>query len=103
MPNKEEVIARLQKAAKQCDVVYLSPDPDREGEAIAWHIMQILPPETKTKRVTFNSITKDAVIKALEHPRGIHLALVNAQQARRLRSYCGIQNFSFVESAHSKG
>jgi DNA topoisomerase I len=84
MPNKEEVIARLKKAAKQCDVVYLSPDPDREGEAIAWHIMQILPKNTVTKRVSFNSITKDAVIKALQNPRNIDIALVNAQQARRL-------------------
>lgn len=84
MPNKEEVIAKLKKAAKQCDVVYLSPDPDREGEAIAWHIMQILPPNTVTKRVSFNSITKDAVVKALENPREIDIALVNAQQARRL-------------------
>lgn len=84
MPNKEEVIAKLRKAAKQCDVVYLSPDPDREGEAIAWHITQILPPNTNYKRVSFNSITKDAVIKALENPRAIDTALVNAQQARRL-------------------
>lgn len=84
MPNKEEVIAKLKKAAKECDVVYLSPDPDREGEAIAWHISQILPPGTLTKRVSFNSITKDAVLKALDHPRSIDMALVNAQQARRL-------------------
>ncbi|WP_068467713.1 type I DNA topoisomerase [Candidatus Protochlamydia phocaeensis] len=84
MPDKEEVIAKLQKAAKQCDVVYLSPDPDREGEAIAWHITQVLPPHTNIKRVSFNSITKDAVLKALENPRGIDIALVNAQQARRL-------------------
>lgn len=84
LPNKEDVIARLRKAAKECDVVYLSPDPDREGEAIAWHIMQILPPQTNIKRVSFNSITKDAVVKALENPRGIDIALVNAQQARRL-------------------
>ena len=84
LPNKEEVILRLQKAAKQCDVVYLSPDPDREGEAIAWHITQVLPPKTNIKRVSFNSITKDAVLKALESPRGIDIALVNAQQARRL-------------------
>lgn len=84
LPNKTEVIARLKKAAKQCDVVYLSPDPDREGEAIAWHISQILPPETNTKRVSFNAITKDAVLKALESPRTIDIALVNAQQARRL-------------------
>jgi len=84
LPNKEEVISRLQKAAKQCDVVYLSPDPDREGEAIAWHIMQILPPQTKVKRVSFNSLTKDVVLKALENPRPIDLALFYSQQLRRL-------------------
>ncbi len=84
LPNKEEVIAKLKKAAKQCDVVYLSPDPDREGEAIAWHITQILPPDTIYKRVSFNAITKDAVEKALQNPRDIDTALVNAQQARRL-------------------
>lgn len=84
MPDKDQVIKRLKKAAKECDTVYLSPDPDREGEAIAWHISQILPPKTKFKRVSFNSITKDAVIKALSQPRGIDTALVNAQQARRL-------------------
>lgn len=84
MPNKTQVIAKLKKAAKQCDTVYLSPDPDREGEAIAWHISQILPPGTNIKRVSFNSITKDAVLKALKQPRSIDMALVNAQQARRL-------------------
>lgn len=84
LPHKQEVIARLRKAAKECDVVYLSPDPDREGEAIAWHITQILPPDTNIKRVAFNSITKDVVLKALDHPRTIDIALVNAQQARRL-------------------
>lgn len=84
MPDKEQVIARLKKAAKECDTVYLSPDPDREGEAIAWHISQILPPNTNIKRVAFNSITKDAVLKALNDPHEINIALVNAQQARRL-------------------
>jgi DNA topoisomerase-1 len=84
MPDKEQVITRLKKAAKECDTVYLSPDPDREGEAIAWHISQILPPKTNIKRVAFNSITKDAVLKALNDPHEIDLALVNAQQARRL-------------------
>lgn len=84
MPDKEKVIARLKQAAKDCDTVYLSPDPDREGEAIAWHISEILPPKTNIKRVTFNSITKDAVLKALQHPRQIDPAMVNAQQARRL-------------------
>lgn len=84
MADKENVIAKLKKAAKQCDTVYLSPDPDREGEAIAWHIKEILPENTNVKRVSFNSITKEAVLKALESPRAIDLALVNAQQARRL-------------------
>lgn len=84
LPDKKDVIEKLRKAAKQCDTVYLSPDPDREGEAIAWHILQILPEGTNYKRVSFNSITKDAVVKALEEPRDIDEALVNAQQARRL-------------------
>lgn len=84
MPDKEEVIAKLRKAAKQVDTVYLSPDPDREGEAIAWHISQILPANTNIKRVAFNSITKEAVLKALSLPRSIDMDLVNAQQARRI-------------------
>ena len=69
LPDKEEVIAKLKKAAKECDIVYLSPDPDREGEAIAWHIQSILPPKTNIKRVSFNSITKEAVLKR-SNPRG---------------------------------
>lgn len=84
MPGKEQVIAKLKKAAKEADTVYLSPDPDREGEAIAWHISQLLPPSTKIKRVSFNAITKEAVLNALKSPRMIDQALVNAQQARRL-------------------
>lgn len=84
LPDKKEVIAKLKKAAKDCDKVYLSPDPDREGEAIAWHIAHILPKGPKVQRVTFNAITKDAVSEALKHPRKINIDLVNAQQARRL-------------------
>lgn len=84
LPDKKEVIANLKKAAKECDTVYLSPDPDREGEAIAWHIASILPAKTNIKRATFNAITKEAVLDALAHPREIDFALVNAQQARRL-------------------
>lgn len=83
LPNKEEVIEKLRKAAQECDEVILSPDPDREGEAIAWHIKEILPPDTKIIRVTFNSITKDAVLKALQEPREINLAMVDAWKARR--------------------
>jgi len=84
LPDKKEVIAKLREAAKECETVYLSPDPDREGEAIAWHIASLLPKNTKIKRTAFNSITKDAVLEAIAHPEEINLALVNAQQARRL-------------------
>ncbi|HEY4831032.1 MAG TPA: toprim domain-containing protein, partial [Waddliaceae bacterium] len=71
MPDKEQVIQKLKKAASQCDTVYLSPDPDREGEAIAWHITQVLPKNTNIKRVSFNSITKNEVTNALKNPREI--------------------------------
>lgn len=84
LPDKKDVIKKLIQAAKEADTVYLSPDPDREGEAIAWHIASILPKGTKIKRATFHSITKDAVLKALENPRDIDYSLVDAQQARRL-------------------
>jgi len=84
LPDKEVVISKLIKAAALCDTVFLCPDPDREGEAIAWHIKEILPKNTNIKRASFNAITKDAVLKALSHPGKIDQALVNAQQARRL-------------------
>ncbi len=84
LPEKKDVINTLKKMAKDSDMVYLCPDPDREGESIAWHISAILPKGTKYKRVTFNSITKNAVLEALKHPRNIDRALVDAQQARRL-------------------
>lgn len=84
LPHKQEVIARLKKAASQADIVYLSPDPDREGEAIAWHIREILPKKIPTKRVSFNAITKEAVRQGIAHPRDIDMSLVDAQQARRI-------------------
>lgn len=84
LPDKKEVISKLKEAAKECDVVYLSPDPDREGEAIAWHIASLLPKKTVIKRSAFYAITEEAVRKALAEPKEINLALVNAQQARRL-------------------
>lgn len=84
LPDKKEVISKLKKAAKECDTVYLSPDPDREGEAIAWHIAALLPAHTNVKRAAFNAITKEAVLEAINHPQEIDIALVNAQQARRL-------------------
>lgn len=84
LPEKKELINKLKAAAKNSSVVYLAPDPDREGEAIAWHIASILPKTVKIKRITFNAITKHAVEEALKHPRAIDQTLVNAQQARRL-------------------
>ena len=84
LSDKKKVVDRLKKAANKVDTIYLSPDPDREGEAIAWHIASILPKKANIKRVAFNSITKNAVMEALRHPKDINMALVNAQQARRL-------------------
>ncbi len=84
LSDKKDVIKKLIAAAKKVETVYLSPDPDREGEAIAWHIANILPEGTKCKRATFNAITKDAVQEALNNPREIDQDLVDAQQARRL-------------------
>lgn len=88
LKDKKKVCDSLKSAAKKSDVIYLCPDPDREGEAIAWHIQEILKDALKKqvpfKRVTFNSITKEAVLKALETPKDIDHSLVDAQQARRL-------------------
>ena len=73
LPDKEQVISRLKKAAKECEIVYLSPDPDREGEAIAWHIAEELKSEKKKiKRILFNEITKKAVSEAINHPLEIN-------------------------------
>ncbi len=85
MKGKESVIADLKKAAKDSGNIYLATDPDREGEAISWHLKVLLNiPDDKTLRVTFNEITKNVVTKAIQSPRGIDYNLVDAQQARRL-------------------
>ncbi len=82
---KKDVVKKLRDAAKQAETIYLAPDPDREGEAIAWHIAEVLSKDAKdVRRVTFNEITKGAVLKALEHPGVIDLKKVDAQQARRV-------------------
>jgi DNA topoisomerase-1 len=82
---KKDVVKKLRDAAKQAETVYLAPDPDREGEAIAWHIAEVLSKDVKdVRRVTFNEITKGAVLKALEHPGTIDHKKVDAQQARRV-------------------
>ncbi|WP_297234694.1 type I DNA topoisomerase [uncultured Flavonifractor sp.] len=83
--GKEEVIDDLKKAAKKSDKVFLATDPDREGEAISWHLKEMLGiPDDKTYRVTFNEITKKVVNDSIAHPRAIDMDLVNAQQARRV-------------------
>ena len=83
--GKGDLIKLLKKEAKQAKKVYLATDPDREGEAIAWHLATILKDETdKITRVTFNEITKGAVQKAIKEPRNIDENLVDAQQARRV-------------------
>ena len=85
--GKEKVVSELKSAVKSSSEVYLASDPDREGEAIAWHLKEVLEPVAGKKpfhRVTYNEITKNAVLKAVAEPRDIDMPLVDAQQARRI-------------------
>lgn len=86
LPRKGNLLRRLLKAFKEADVIYLATDPDREGEAIAWHLLQMarLPKEKKVYRATFSAITKQAVLDALKNPGQLDTALVEAQQTRRI-------------------
>jgi DNA topoisomerase-1 len=81
--GKEKYVNLLKEEAKKAALVYLAPDPDREGEAIAWHLLELLG-DVKAKRIEFNEITKDAVLSAIKKPRVIDMARVEAQQARRI-------------------
>jgi len=82
---KKEVVERLRQHTKEADEVILATDLDREGEAIAWHLCELLKlPKSKTKRVIFDEITKEAILRAFAHPREINKTLVNAQIARRV-------------------
>ncbi len=84
LQGKEKVVNELKKLAKSADTIYLATDLDREGEAIAWHLQELLGTKDKEyKRVVFNEITKNAIQEAFEHPGDVNLARVNAQQARR--------------------
>ena len=84
-PDKKELISELKRKAEKADDVLIATDPDREGEAISWHIAHVLGLDPNTKcRIQFNEISKNAVLKALDNPRAIDLNLVNAQQARRV-------------------
>ena len=83
--GKGDLLAKLRKEAKNATHVYLATDPDREGEAISWHLVAALRlDEKKMRRITFNEITKHAVKESLKHPRDIDMNLVDAQQARRV-------------------
>jgi len=83
--GKEDIVGRLRKAAKAANHVFLAPDPDREGEAIGWHVAELIKGQNKNvSRIQFNEITSRAVHEALENPRPINADLVGAQQARRV-------------------
>jgi len=83
--EKAELVKSLRTAAKKADTVWLASDEDREGEAISWHLAQVLDlPVADTRRIVFHEITKTAILDAIKHPRHIDLNLVNAQQARRV-------------------
>lgn len=83
--DKKKLVSELKAEAKKAQMVWLASDEDREGEAISWHLYEVLglDPE-KTQRIVFHEITKTAILKAIEHPRSIDVNLVNAQQARRI-------------------
>ena len=83
--DKRELINELKKEAKDAKTVFLATDPDREGEAISWHLKELLElDDSKAKRVTFNEITKKVVTESIQNPRSIDQDLVDAQQARRI-------------------
>ena len=83
--DKKKLVSELKKEAHKADMVWLASDEDREGEAISWHLFEVLELDPmKTKRIVFHEITKTAIMKAIEHPREINVDLVNAQQARRV-------------------
>lgn len=84
-PDKKKIVAELKKLAKGADMVWLASDEDREGEAISWHLSEVLGLKaSNTKRIVFHEITKTAILHAIENPRDIDQHLVNAQQARRV-------------------
>lgn len=85
IPEKKKVVTTLNEVAKKCDKIYLASDPDREGEAIAWHVRQVLKvPDEKIFRIEFNEITPKAVKYAVDHSRDIDMSLVKAQQTRQI-------------------
>src|SRR5947209_8814226 len=85
LEGKQKVVSELKAAAKKADTIYIASDPDREGEAIGWHVMSLLGKDSsKVRRILFHEITKNAVRKAIDNPTTIDMNKVNAQQARRV-------------------
>ena len=82
--DKKQQVAKLKKLLAEADELYLATDEDREGEAIAWHLREVLKPKVPVRRMVFNEITKDAIRTAAEHPRELNLRLVDAQETRRI-------------------
>ncbi|RCL70121.1 MAG: DNA topoisomerase I, partial [Cryomorphaceae bacterium] len=83
--DKKDIVKKLKKESKTAEMVWLASDEDREGEAIAWHLYELLGlNKNNTKRIVFREITKNAVLKSIQNPREINESLVNAQQARRV-------------------
>lgn len=83
-PDKKKTVSELKKALKNSDELLLATDEDREGEAIAWHLAEVLKPKVPTKRMVFHEITKEAIQRALENPRAVDTQLVDAQESRRI-------------------
>lgn len=83
-PNKKQIIKRLSEKVEKADKVYLATDPDREGEAISWHLTEVLKLQGKAQRIVFNEVSEKAIKNALANPREINQALVDSQQARRV-------------------
>jgi DNA topoisomerase-1 len=83
-PNRRDVVKRLKAALKRADQLYLATDEDREGEAIAWHLTEVLKPAVPTRRMVFHEITRHAIEEAVTNSRDIHAGLVDAQEARRI-------------------
>ncbi|HEU5155819.1 MAG TPA: type I DNA topoisomerase [Streptosporangiaceae bacterium] len=82
--DKKQQVAKLKKLLAEADELYLATDEDREGEAIAWHLREVLKPKVPVRRMVFNEITKDAIRTAAQHPRELNLRLVDAQETRRI-------------------
>lgn len=83
-PDKKKKVADLKSKLKQVDELYLATDPDREGEAIAWHLLEVLKPKVPVRRMVFNEITKPAILAAAENTRELDMDLVDAQETRRI-------------------